>query len=153
MKFLVDFMLGRLAKELRLLGFDTLYPGPDNPANLLARTRREGRVLITRNTRLKGKEGVEFLPSEDLREQIRVLFKRFDLKSKIKPFSRCLLCNEELEEIPKKEVRGRVPFFIYRTIDNFSHCPKCGRIYWKGSHYQDMEGRIRGILKNVSHET
>lgn len=153
MKFLVDFMLGRLARELRLLGFDTLYPGPDKPINLLTKARKEGRVLITRNSKLKGMGGVEFLSSENLHEQIRALFKKFNLKSKIKPFSRCLLCNEKLEGISKEKIQGSVPFFVYRTINNFSKCPKCGRIYWKGSHYQNMERRIKRILQDVSHET
>lgn len=153
MKFLIDFMLGGLAKELRLLGFDTLYSGPDVPTNLLTRARKENRVLVTRNSKLKGVEGVEFLSSEDMEEQLRVLFKRLNLKSKVKPFSRCLLCNEELEEIEKGDAKGKVPFFVYRTAAAFSKCPKCGRIFWKGSHYQDMERRLKRILQDVSRET
>ena len=140
-------MLGRLAKELRLLGFDTLYSGPDTPPNLLTKARKEDRVLVTRNSKLKGVEGVEFLPSEDIGEQLRVLFNRLNLKSKVNPFTRCLLCNEELKEIPKEDVQGKIPFFVYRTVNTFSKCPKCGRIFWRGSHYQDMERRIKRILQ------
>lgn len=147
MKFLVDGMLGKLAKALRILGLDTVYTTGTDILTLLSHARNQGRVLLTLNHKLKGRADVFFITSEKVEEQLKDLFKHFSLENKIRPFSRCLVCNNELRKVTKEEVRNLVPFFTYRTQNEFSRCPGCGRIYWPGSHLRDMAQRLKPLLK------
>jgi uncharacterized protein len=151
-KFLVDFMLGKLARELRLLGFDTRYINPltdelPNPTVLLKLAQSENRIILTRNTKLKNYPGVVFINSDYIDEQIALVIKSFKLKIDIKPFSRCLVCNEILVSIKKREIKGRVPFYIFQTKDEFSSCPKCQKIYWAGTHQKNMLARVRKLIE------
>ncbi len=137
-------MLGKLCKYLRMCGIDTLYSNQGLKALLLA--KKEGRVILTRNTQLKDKEGVFFIESEDLFEQLRILITKFNLKSQIDLFSRCLCCNERLISIEKEKIKNRIPFFTYKNFNEFAECPKCQRVYWKGSHYEKMAESVKKII-------
>jgi len=150
-KFLVDFMLGKLARELRILGFDTRYINLQtddlrNPMILLKLAQSENRIILTRNTKLKNYSGVVFINSEYINEQIAQVIKSFKLKIDIKPFSRCLVCNEILISVKKEEIKGKVPFYIFQTKDEFSCCPKCQKIYWAGTHQKNMRERVRKLI-------
>jgi uncharacterized protein with PIN domain len=150
-KFLVDFMLGKLTRELRLLGFDTQYINLQtddlrNPMILLKLAQSENRIILTRNTKLKNYSGVVFINSEYINEQIAQVIKSFKLKIDIKPFSRCLVCNEILISVKKEEIKGKVPFYIFQTKDEFSCCPKCQKIYWAGTHQKNMRERVRKLI-------
>lgn len=150
-KFLVDFMLGKLTRELRLLGFDTRYINLQtddlrNPMILLKLAQSENRIILTRNTKLKNYSGVVFINSEYINEQIAQVIKSFKLKIDIKPFSRCLVCNEILISVKKEEIKGKVPFYIFQTKDEFSCCPKCQKIYWAGTHQKNMRERVRKLI-------
>jgi len=142
-KLVVDGMLGRTARWLRIMGFDTLYDPRWNDGQLLAITRNEGRVLLTRDRELAGRAGVrsllvKCLALEDrLRQVVQGLGLRVD-----RPFSRCLLCNRPLDAIPKEHVGERVPPRVFRSFDEFWICCTCGRIFWKGSHWE----RMRAVL-------
>jgi uncharacterized protein with PIN domain len=151
-KFLVDFMLGKLAKELRILGFDVRYLKPQavssyNPLTLLRIGQSEQRIILTRNTKLKDYSGVLFITSEKTDEQIAQVTEYYKLNNEVKPFSRCLVCNEILKPIPKSEVKGKVPFYIFQTQNKFSWCENCNKIYWAGTHLKDMQKRIKGIKR------
>ncbi|MEO0092556.1 MAG: Mut7-C RNAse domain-containing protein [candidate division WOR-3 bacterium] len=147
MKFLVDFMLGKLARELRMLGFDAKYIKPDNPLVLLQIAKTENRIILSRNTKLKDYPEVFFIESEIPQEQVKSIINRFNLEKEIRPFSRCLECGELLQSIDKSEVKGRVPFFVFQNHDDFSICSKCQKIYWKGSHLKNMQQKIKKILR------
>ncbi|MCX7785892.1 MAG: Mut7-C RNAse domain-containing protein [candidate division WOR-3 bacterium] len=147
MKFLVDFMLGKLARELRMLGFDVKYIQPNSPLVLLQIAKTENRTILSRNTKLKDYPEVLFIESEIPHEQIKRVLKQFNLEKEIRPFSRCIVCNELLQSIDKPEVKGRVPFFVFQTQKDFSVCPQCQKIYWRGSHWKNMQQRIKKILK------
>jgi len=151
-KFLVDFMLGKLAKQLRILGFDTEYIKPQasnnyNPLSLIKIAQHQERILLTRNTKLKDYSCVLFIESEKTKDQIRQIVNHFKIDKEIKAFSRCIVCNELLTPISKPAVKGKVPFYIFQTKDEFSFCPKCNKIYWQGSHLKDMQKRVRNISK------
>lgn len=143
MKFIADRMLGKLAKELRMLGYDTVYYRGENAYPLIKLAREEGRLILTRNTKLLPKRPedriiriMEDKPSLQLRELIQegyVSLKEGTL------FSRCLFCNILLDEIPRDEAEGKVPDFIFYQQKDFSRCPQCLRIYWKGSHLKNMK--------------
>ena len=150
MKFIVDRMLGRLAKELRMLGYDTVYYRGENAYPLIKLAREEGRVILTRNTKLIPKR------SEDRLVRIMEDKTPLQLKELIQKkvislyeenlFSRCLLCNILLDKIPREEAKGKVPDFIFYQQKEFSRCPRCLRIYWRGSHQENMQKKVKELF-------
>jgi len=151
MKFLADRMLGKLAKELRMLGYDTLYYRGENTYPLIKLAREEGRVILTRNTKLLPRRPedrivrvMEDKPALQLRELIQ---KKVISLNEENLYSRCLLCNHLLDEMPREEVEGKVPDFIFYQQKEFSRCPQCLRIYWKGSHQDHMQKKIEELFQ------
>jgi len=150
MRFIVDCMLGKLAKWLKILGFDTLYFSKIEDDELLAIAQNQERILLTRDTELIEKaKGVEtlFLESEEWREQIRQVLEIFNLWEKVDPHTRCIDCNMRLKNLAKKNAKNLVTPFVYRHADSFALCPGCGRVFWRGTHFKDMEFKIDEILK------
>ncbi|MBI5167328.1 MAG: Mut7-C RNAse domain-containing protein [candidate division NC10 bacterium] len=147
-KFIADTMLGRLAKWLRILGYDTIYFSGTDDGLLLQMAREGGRILLTRDTRLLQHKGLGrylFIQSDHLKEQLRQVVAELKLDPEEGLGSRCPRCNAELGEIEKGEVEGRVPEFVFKQQEDFFHCHGCGRIYWPGSHLQKMMERVREI--------
>lgn len=151
MKFIADRMLGKLAKGLRMLGYDTLYYRGEDTDQLIQWARDEGRVILTRNTKLVPKRPEDHIlritedkPSLQLRELIQKGIISLD---KERLFSRCLLCNVLLHEIPPEEAEGKVPDFIFYQQKAFSRCPQCLRIYWQGSHPDNMKRRLEELFQ------
>jgi uncharacterized protein with PIN domain len=138
-------MLGKLARELRLLGIDCAYQkGPDSN-QALRMAKREARILLTRNTRLKDKESVFFIESERAAEQVQQILKACP-NLELNPMSRCLKCNAILIEREKASVKLKVPFYVFKTHDRFYSCPNCNKIYWRGTHYEDLKKRLNQYL-------
>jgi uncharacterized protein with PIN domain len=149
-KFLADRMLGKLAKGLRMLGYDTAYYRGGEAYPLIKLAREEGRAILTRNTKLLPKRPEDRIiqiaamkPSLQLKE----LFQRKVISLKEgAPFSRCLLCNLPLDEIPRDEAEGKVPDYILYQQKTFSRCPQCLRIYWQGSHQDHMQRKVSELV-------
>lgn len=151
MRFLTDPSLGKLARWLRVLGYDTLYYRQMDLGSMMERARKEDRVVLTRAIPLREKLAAAALPhlflrSDHLEEQLREVIRAFSLPARSGPFSLCLVCNERLREVAKEAVEGRVPDFVYETQDHFVSCPRCHRVYWSGTHRQRMEAKIRACL-------
>jgi uncharacterized protein with PIN domain len=135
--FAAEPTLGKLAKWLRILGFDTSYePGFSTKKSI--DSGRKNRILLTRTERVRdGKLPQEFIfitsniPFEQLREVIDTLG---IIYTDTRPFSRCIRCNTRIQPVDKDSVRGDVPDFIWQTRDIFQICGRCRRIYWPGSH-------------------
>jgi uncharacterized protein with PIN domain len=135
--FAVERTLGRLGKWLRLMGFDTVmetdFPRGGTPAGW-----RSGRTFLTRTRselRVSAGQTPVLVEANDPMEQLAEVVRKTRLcASDARPFGRCLRCNAAVAPIPKDEVRGRVPDYIWETHAAFSRCPKCARIYWPGSH-------------------
>jgi len=145
MRFLCDHMLGTLAKWLRFLGYDTLYPGPLDDGDLKELAAREERVLLTRDKQLSGRvPGALYVGSDDLDEQFTQVIRAFRLTSE-SAMSRCSVCNELIEAVPKERARDRVPEGVFSRQGEFWWCPKCGRFYWQGSHFEHMWAKFREI--------
>ncbi len=144
MKFFCNGMLGKLCKYLRMCGIDTLYSNEGLRSLILA--RKENRIFLTRNIKLKDKEGVFFVESEMLPIQLRTVIKYFNLKDELNFFSRCLCCNEILMNIAKEEIKNLIPFYTYKNFNEFARCPKCQRIYWRGSHYEKMVKDVKELV-------
>jgi uncharacterized protein with PIN domain len=151
--FIADVMLGRLAKWLRIAGFDVLYSNRFSDDELIAISNREGRVLLSRDTRLLIRKSVRdfiFLESQDVQAQIIQVFKTMHILNLPLPLTRCLSCNEELVEIERDSVRGRVPAFVYETQTHFRSCPQCKKIFWAGTHRRSVIRTLRKLLPDTS---
>jgi uncharacterized protein len=146
--FIVDGMLGRLAKWLKILGFDTLFESGEDVL-LLAAARRDGRVLLTRDRELvRRARSHPALLVESLRwpDQVRQVLDRFDLRAEVRPFSRCLECNAPLQELPREAAARLVPRHVLERSPAFALCPLCGRFFWSGTHQFAMERTLRELL-------
>ena len=133
MKFIADNMLGRLARWLRLLGFDVLYPGVISDNELLKMSG--DRIILTRDKNLRNKKNVIIIETTEIDKQIKDVIKKLDLKI-TDELTRCSVCNTILEEIAQSFVKDKVPENVYKTHENFWYCNRCERIYWGGSHYK-----------------
>ena len=143
---LADCMLGRLAKWLRLLGYDTAYENDATDHELARRARAEGRVLLTRDQELSERRGLRTLliQSQELEQQVREV--RDALGPPADPsLSRCSLCNVALQDISREDAADRVPQHVLNTQTEFRRCPQCGRVYWPGSHVETMEEQLEGV--------
>jgi len=148
MKFLLTKELGRLAKWLRILGFDVKYFKEGNVGSLVIEALRDERIILTRNHHLPKSSGVKILilEAERIKEQIPEILKALKLiPAPDKMFTRCTICNEELVDIEKEKVRDRVPDYVYKTQEEFITCPKCKRIYWQGTHW----GNVQKMLEEI----
>lgn len=147
-RFLADAMLGRLARWLRILGFDCAYESQIDDQELVRRAAREERIVLSRDRALPQEwriTGIHLVVSEDLREQLCEILRRYDLTGALRLFTRCSECNHPLREAPESEVAGRVPPHALAAHDRFLECPGCRRVYWEGSHAE----RIRRVVGEV----
>ncbi len=146
--FIVDTMLGTLAKWLRILGFDTIYEAGMDDDEILKLATEENRIIISRDRELCGrKPGSIFLETTDLDEQIaRVL--DFYSADKNKILSRCLECNCLLQKIACQYIeKASVPEDILQRYDEFWHCEKCNKYYWPGTHFENMKKKANVFLE------
>jgi uncharacterized protein len=145
MRFACDVMLGKLAKYLRILGFDAAYPLVDVALSDLY-DQEDPRVFLTRRRKPFAYARTVHIKAENVREQIK------ELKELIKPFidpdnvlSRCINCNVLLEDVKKELIEHRVPEFVFHTYTAFKICPGCDRVYWAGTHANHMSQLIEEI--------
>jgi|ADurb_Oil_03_Slu_FD_contig_31_3327638_length_2176_multi_7_in_0_out_0_3 hypothetical protein len=144
-RFVVDTMLGKLAKWLRILGFDTRYEALQSEDQLEAH-RSQGYLLITRREKLVNEANVLFLKANAPLEQLREVVTRVPVTpQEVHLLQRCSLCNEQLLPTTRDEVFDEVPHYIFRTHTIFHRCPRCRKIYWPGSH----PGRMRRCLERA----
>lgn len=145
MRFIADGMLGGLGRLLRMLGVDcSSYSGSQE--GLIIQAKKEGRIILTRNTRLRKREGVVFITPLRLIDQLQKINQIYDIKGTSHPLTRCLICNEKIRPVSREEVRDKIPYYTYLHFEEFYQCPICNRIYWNGSHRQEMEERIKRIV-------
>jgi len=141
MKFIADVMLGRLAKRMRLLGFDVLYDRTFDDNGIIRLSLEQDRVVLTRDTALAGRPLATnhlLITNDCVEEQLRQAAAAFPRETP-RPLSRCSECNEPLVAISREEARDLVPDHVHETRDAFFHCPACGRVYWRGTHVRRME--------------
>jgi uncharacterized protein with PIN domain len=154
MKLLADAMLGRLAKWLRILGYDTAYLSDTDDFAVMRLARAEDRLILTRDRALAGRQGMRVLlvESEVLEDQLRQVWVAIGPPPS-PPFSRCPTCNHPLVEAAPELVEARVPLYVQRTHTRFSWCVACDRLYWPGSHWQRMRALITGLRDESGSDT
>lgn len=148
-RFVLDVHLGRLAKYLRLLGFDSLYRNDVDDAELVRVSLEERRILLTRDRGLLRRRalthGYEVRQTNPRRQLVEVLG-RFDLRRAAAPFTRCLRCNEPLRAVPEEAVAERLPRRTRQVHQELRICRGCDRVLWRGSHYRRMRRFVDAIL-------
>jgi len=154
MKFVADQNVGKLAKLLRLMGFDTRFFDGEDDDNIIAIALAEGRIIVTRDTQImkrrlitRGRLKAVLIESDEPEQQIQQLIKVLNLDRQSKPFTLCLECNQPLLERSKEQVKDRVPPYVFQTQSQFVECPACHRLYWRGTHWQAMTRRLNRFAR------
>ena len=152
-RFAVDRMLARLARWLRLMGADVLFDPALGGADLLRRAREEGRVVVTRDKRLRTASDVIFLTANLFREQLREVIARRPFDPRARAFTRCSECNELLQWLDRNLVARRVPPFVFASHEKFACCPRCGKIYWEATHVSRALAEIQALASGQGAES
>ena len=151
MTFVADCMLGKLAKWLKILGFDVLYFSKVADKDLVDISRREDRLLLTRDTGLIERTAKRpnrlFVRSDVLEDQIAQVLDDLWLWDDVRPNTRCIQCNLPLKALARERARNLVTPFVLERASSFALCPGCDRVFWQGTHYGDMERKIERLLE------
>jgi uncharacterized protein len=147
-RFVVDVNLGRLARLLRVLGFDAWWSSGADDQALADVSRGEQRILLTRDRGLLKRRAIThglFVHSEQPERQTIEVIRRLDLRQRLAPLTRCVRCNGVLASVAKDEVIEHLEPLTCRYYEEFSRCPECERIYWAGSHYARLVGLVERL--------
>ena len=143
-KFIADHMLGSLARWLRMMGYDTVYDKRMDDGAIAKAARAESRFIITRDRELSKEPGAYYLDKDDLDQQLGEVAAKFGLR-----FSedriRCSVCNGDLKDLSKTEAAGSVPEGALQANDKFWKCSQCGKVFWKGTHWNGIMERLRKL--------
>lgn len=152
MRFLVDAHLGTLAKALRMLGYDAALAHHEDDRRLIRWALAEDRLLLTRDLDLARSRAAThgplralFLRPETAPQQLAEVVRALGLSTH-QPFTRCLVCNVTLSPIAPKEAAPKIPPYVSATQTEFSECPVCSRVYWRGTHWRHMAAEIREAI-------
>lgn len=140
-KFVLDIHLGKLARYMRMLGLDTFYRNDLKDEEIVHISLTEIRTILTRDVGLLKRGNVTrgyFVRNTEIEKQLEEVVKRFQLENEIKEFSRCIECNTLLKPIDKEKIIDQLPPKVRKYYNEFYVCPNCSKIYWKGSHVEDM---------------
>lgn len=149
-KFTSDVMLGGFTKLMRMMGFDTIYFNNWKLEELINLSVKEGRIFITKRMKFPFPQNLSFLriPYNYPHEQVEAVLLHFKIKPDPSMFlTRCLICNEKLMDVEKERVKGIVPPFVYQTHEEFAQCPSCKRIYWMGTHQENMRKMVERFYR------
>ena len=155
LKFIVDHNVGKLAKWLRMMGYDTLFFNGDDDSHMIAIAQSGDRVILTKDTQIMARRVVTsgqikaiLIQSDEPEAQMHQVVDELHLESQFDPFTICLECNQPLEERSKDQVQDLVPPYVFQTKDQYMQCPACHRIYWRGTHWQAMTEKLQRFTNN-----
>ena len=154
-RFIADVMVGRLARYLRMAGYDVAYSNKADDDQILEKARRENRIVLTRDTMMlkrrdftRGALRSAYINDDSLKKQLLQVMSCFDLS--LEPnLIRCLECNSPLEEAEKAGLKDKVPPYVFKTRDNFRYCPSCSKYYWRGTHFDYMKKYFSDLNKSA----
>ncbi len=159
-KFIVDHNVGKLAKWLRMMGYDTLFFSGSDDSGMIATALAESRVLLTRDTQIvkrrlvtTGRLKAVLIGSDKPELQLKQVIGALNLEINFKPFSLCLECNQPLIEKSKEQVKERVPPYVFKTQKQYMECLSCHRIYWRGTHWRAMTKKLERFMSYREEET
>ena len=151
-KFIADNNVGKLARWLRLIGYDTLLFKQKDDSRMITIALNEDRVILTKDTQFmkrrlvtNGKLKTVLVKQDDPRSQIREVVKALKLDYHFRPFSLCLECNQALLSRSREEVQSLVPPHVFETQTQYTECPACHRVYWQGTHWQAMVEKLQDL--------
>ena len=151
MKFIADIMVGKLAKYLRMAGYDVLYENTATDDEIMKIALKTGRTVLTRDSLMiarkefvKGMIKYLLIRDDKLKKQLEQVQSEFNFS--LKPnLIRCVECNYRLAEVKKEDVKNKVPPYVYKTQQNFMYCKKCDKYYWRGTHYHNIKNAFLDI--------
>ncbi|WP_226667297.1 Mut7-C ubiquitin/RNAse domain-containing protein [Microbulbifer aggregans] len=149
--FILDCHLGRLARYLRLLGFDALFYGHCPDERLVEISLHQHRILLTRDLNLLKRKVLThayYVRSTRPIKQAEEVVRRLQLQNSFQPFSRCTVCNGLLSTVDKQVVWAQLPENSRRRFDEYARCNECGRVYWQGSHYERMQRLVKDLRES-----
>ncbi|MFC1893001.1 Mut7-C RNAse domain-containing protein [Chloroflexota bacterium] len=148
-RFIVDNNVGKLARWLRMMGYNTIFFDGTDDADMISTALAEDRVIITRDTQVvirrlvtRGRLKAVLIASDEPEQQMQQIINVLALDCHFQPFTICLECNQPLAEKEREQVKGLVPSYVYQTQRQFVQCPACLRIYWRGTHWQAMSLKL-----------
>jgi uncharacterized protein with PIN domain len=151
MKFIADIMVGKLARYMRMAGYDVMYINNASDDQIIKIARETDRIILTRDSlmlaRREFKKGIIkylYIKEDKLENQLDQI--KLDLKVSLKPnLVRCIECNEKLIKVKKEDVKNKIPPYVYKTQKNFLYCKNCDKYYWRGTHYQNIKNTFLNI--------
>jgi uncharacterized protein with PIN domain len=153
-RFIVDHNVGKLARWLRMMGYDTRLFSGENDSHMVALAQKEDRVILTRDTQImkrrvvtSGQVAAILIEGDDPERQIRQVITTLNLDPQSRAFTLCLECDHPLVARSKDEVADLVPPYVFRTQSQYMACPSCHRIYWRGTHWQAMTEKLKAFMK------
>jgi uncharacterized protein with PIN domain len=157
LKFMVDENVGKIARWLRMVGYNARFFAGADDTEMVTIALAEGRILLTRDTRImerrvvvRGELKAILIRSDRPETQLKQIITALKLdKDSLRPFTLCMECNTPLEARLKEEVRERVPPYVYLTHSRFVACPTCHRIYWPGTHWQEMQRKLDSLYATM----
>jgi len=156
LKFVLDNHLGKLAGYLRLLGFDTRYQNDYQDPRLAEISQEEDRILLTRDRGLLKRKVVTHgycVRADNPQDQIIEILRRFDLAQLVQPYTRCARCNGYLRSAEKKDVIHHLEPLTKKYYDEFMQCENCGQVYWRGSHFEDLNEFLHHVVSEADRST
>jgi len=146
--------VGKLAKWLRMMGYDSLFFDGEDDSQMVRQALAEGRMILTRDAGIMKRRVVNngqlkalLIESEKPERQMQQLMATLELNKNLRPFTLCLECNHPLVERSREEVKDRVPPYVYKTQTQYMECPACRRIYWRGTHWEAMKRKLEKLAK------
>jgi uncharacterized protein len=152
-RFVLDGHLGKLARHLRLLGFDTLYSAERDDAAIVALSVAQARIILTRDKGLLKRAAVthgHWVRATAPPQQLREVVQAFDLAGSARPFTRCMRCNALLDDVARDAVAARLPPRVRAHCDRFARCSGCDQVYWRGSHYERLRALVDALCPGAT---
>jgi uncharacterized protein with PIN domain len=152
-RFVADVHLGKLARHLRMAGFDTLWTSHWDDDEIVALAAAEKRAILTRDKGMLRRKDVDrgyFVRATESESQLAEVVRALQLEATLRPFTRCRECNTPLEEVTRESVLDRLPPKVREAHSRFKRCPGCERVYWEGTHYDRMKGVLARLRAEYS---
>lgn len=148
-RFVLDVHLGKLARWLRLVGFDAVYRNDFADSDIAALAAKDSRVVLTCDRGLLHRKEIThgyWVRAREPDAQIVEVLRRFQLERRVRPFERCLACNGRIHPVATADVLEELEPKTRKFYHVFRRCEGCGKVYWQGSHYERMVTKLQRVL-------